>query len=576
MNQIHIRRLHARYRLPPGAGGERRRLDRLAADALGDAIEEALAREPLAPREELCIRRLPVAVRLRLATTDAALATAWGEAVATAIRRARRGETTAEGGDSPGDGTAVEVVRYASREQALVDMAIQVAGGGRRRAWAWRQLDLWRTDATATDAEAVRELVRTLVRQPASIVPILLQVERQGRWPVLAERLEVVHWMSLAAAALDVGGVSLDRKVLDVRPLPGVVGRMDFEERARQGQADVGAEVSRGGAWSLEERSAASGAGTSVPGIAGESAGRVIRHSRFGRGCPVGRLDPAVERALAVLMILEVDPGWTARPQESWMPFLDQIVRLRQSAQVRGRRVKAQGDPGRGGTGGSGMTHRGGGFQEEAGGADLGEPGPLAESLESRDDALPEDPRQRGSTRLGGLLFLLNLLPSVGVPGRVMVGFPGHSLRWVLHRLGMQLAGVARAAGRAASGAAVSEGEGTESLANDPAVLAFAGLSPGTAPAWDEEATAQDAESLGRLGEAVAKELERRMPGQDPGPGGVLAGVCVRRADIAADPGWIEVRFSLKDVSTEVRRAGLDLDPGYIPWLGVVVTFAYE
>jgi hypothetical protein len=28
-------------------------------------------------------------------------------------------------------------------------------------------------------------------------------------------------------------------------------------------------------------------------------------------------------------------------------------------------------------------------------------------------------------------------------------------------------------------------------------------------------------------------------------------------------------------VSTVVRRAGLDLDPGYRPWLGVVVRFRY-
>jgi hypothetical protein len=26
----------------------------------------------------------------------------------------------------------------------------------------------------------------------------------------------------------------------------------------------------------------------------------------------------------------------------------------------------------------------------------------------------------------------------------------------------------------------------------------------------------------------------------------------------------------------EVRRAGLDLDPGWIPWLGAVVRFVYE
>ena len=32
----------------------------------------------------------------------------------------------------------------------------------------------------------------------------------------------------------------------------------------------------------------------------------------------------------------------------------------------------------------------------------------------------------------------------------------------------------------------------------------------------------------------------------------------------------------MDQVATEIRRAGLDLDPGYVPWLGVVVRFIYE
>ena len=49
-----------------------------------------------------------------------------------------------------------------------------------------------------------------------------------------------------------------------------------------------------------------------------------------------------------------------------------------------------------------------------------------------------------------------------------------------------------------------------------------------------------------------------------------------RRARITADPGWIDVHFSLRDVSTELRRAALDLDPGFLPWLGVVLRIRYE
>ena len=43
--------------------------------------------------------------------------------------------------------------------------------------------------------------------------------------------------------------------------------------------------------------------------------------------------------------------------------------------------------------------------------------------------------------------------------------------------------------------------------------------------------------------------------------------VCRRPAHIVADPGWIEARFSLQDVSVEIRRTGLDIDPDYLPWL---------
>src|SRR5205823_4110043 len=41
------------------------------------------------------------------------------------------------------------------------------------------------------------------------------------------------------------------------------------------------------------------------------------------------------------------------------------------------------------------------------------------------------------------------------------------------------------------------------------------------------------------------------------------------------DPGWIELRLATEEISVELRRAGLDLDPGWLPWLGAVVRFAY-
>jgi hypothetical protein len=54
-------------------------------------------------------------------------------------------------------------------------------------------------------------------------------------------------------------------------------------------------------------------------------------------------------------------------------------------------------------------------------------------------------------------------------------------------------------------------------------------------------------------------------------------------ADVVRRPGWVswskthvEVRMPLNGVDLRIRRAGLDLDPGWVPWLGRVIRFYYE
>jgi hypothetical protein len=37
----------------------------------------------------------------------------------------------------------------------------------------------------------------------------------------------------------------------------------------------------------------------------------------------------------------------------------------------------------------------------------------------------------------------------------------------------------------------------------------------------------------------------------------------------------LDVHFDLRAVDIRIRRAGLDLDPGWLPWLGRVVAFHY-
>ncbi len=127
--------------------------------------------------------------------------------------------------------------------------------------------------------------------------------------------------------------------------------------------------------------------------------------------------------------------------------------------------------------------------------------------------------------------------------------------RWAMHRLALALAPVEE---------------------NDPAALAFAGLPPDIELPLDREPpgdteTGAIASMAARIIEHLGALIEWRGD-----PATLIEFVCHRSAEIVADPGWIDVRFSLDEVATEIRRAGLDLDPGYVPWLGVVVRFVYE
>ena len=148
-------------------------------------------------------------------------------------------------------------------------------------------------------------------------------------------------------------------------------------------------------------------------------------------------------------------------------------------------------------------------------------------------------------------------MEDLGLPARFTADLPERSLRWALHRLALMVAPID---------------------ADDPAALAFAGLAPKATPpsAGEEPPTADEIARLSGAAAEIATEAARRLLPLFLTPEEVLPFVCAREAAIVADPGWLEAHFPLSTVSIDLRRAGLDLDPGYLPWLGVVVRFVYE
>ena len=55
-----------------------------------------------------------------------------------------------------------------------------------------------------------------------------------------------------------------------------------------------------------------------------------------------------------------------------------------------------------------------------------------------------------------------------------------------------------------------------------------------------------------------------------------IAAVCDRTGRLRFEAGWIELHLPLDSVDTSIRRLGLDLDPGWLPWLGCVVRICYD
>lgn len=395
------------------------------------------------------------------------------------------------------DGGA-DVVRYRSRRHALADVVLGVARQDLGRAWAWRRLGLWpATGVLEPDAGVATEaVVSALEAHGDALVAVLADAARRGALGPLAATLVPSHWRRLAAAAAAVAG--------DARALV-----LDDSVVEAGGAAGNG-------------RRAATGEPAAL-------ARRVLGRSSIARAAEAAaERSPESARPIAVLACLEAEPD---------------VVAV--------RRTQAQ-------------------AVIEAVASELRHPtrSPAVERSTGAKPPRPDDPRAAAdsdaaaaaveplaTTEWGGLVFLLNLVEAFDLLAKIAAAevLGKRSLRWVLHRLALELVPVTD---------------------DDPAALALSGLPPGEQPpSLAEEAPRRDELSaVAALAVEVAGGLAALLESEDDG---VVREVANRRARVVGDLGWIELHFDLADVSVELRRAGLDLDPGYVPWLGAVVRFAY-
>ena len=518
METLHIRQFAARYRLPQSALAQRERLDKVLATILDEALERALERVGLASDEAICIRRLIVPVHLRLSRGDSALALDWSLALAGAIKRAAGGAHN------------MNLVHYGAPIHALIDLASGVTMGDYSRAWAWKQMGLWRAGERPHDRTAVQEFVRALCEQPAMIVPVLRSLAEAHVLQHLAIRLDVEQWTALAQAALSAVGASA--RLIEPEHAASPAPCSPFQrQKARY-------------------RVAASQLASSLTELA--------------------RQRPEVGMAMGSLVLLDMDPGIFRSGEEQVRALVCAMAAILSPASASGSAAShtvedlSEGEPSRQAF----LTVRTGdqGFDDSIESTFEAANVCIERELQLKPPAVPssdERPmptvRRRAMSRYGGLLFLLGVIEDLGLPDEMLAhtAFAGRFLRWTLHRLALALV----------------PGE-----PNDPAVLAFAGLLPDADPPSAGEDPYSDNEQhvIEGLVTRIVEELQARLDPLKLPTADVLPFVCSRRAEIIADPGWIEVRLSLNDVSTDIRRVGLDLDLGYLPWLGVVVRFLYE
>ena len=518
MTDVRIGTLRRRYRLPADAVSERARIDGVFNAALAnDLFDAALERAGMSASDEVCIRRVTSVVRLSASADDAKLAVLCSVALADAIV-----SELASGGSN--------VVRFGSRRQALIDMAVSVARGNLERAWAWRRLDLWHGDAFDSLRGAERAVFAALARSAADAPHVLVAVADAGVLATYIVHVSAMLWSALA------------QSVLAESQAPWPFADAAAKHNGSQGDGAQCAVAQRDDQMHADEPATDD---SELLRWLEVVATRIRRTSRLLRSVLTtgNRVSPTLARALAALALVECEPALAASTH------CGELVRS---------------------------------IAEDLDHDQSTQPGvaPKPQPARSTESDEPADTRVHLSTQFGGLLFLLHAVRALDLPGEVATHsvLRTRSFSWVLHELAALL--LQQAFGDACN---------PEALRDDAAAFVFAGIIAGTARdgtfrnseaaralASEPAVTAAEFHALRPIvADVVAWLRERGGALREETDTALLSRIIQRSAEIVADAAWIEARFSVNDTSTNIRRVGLDLDLGWLPWLGMVVRFVY-
>ena len=567
MGNIDVTLLHSRFRLPRGAAARNwlARIDAIQSDLVDTHLEPALA--PFAMTDEvICVRRVALPLRLSGAVTDWQLSLQWSALIADELQRILSR-------DAPD-----KVLRFPHELAARQAFLADALGGRSERDWAWKQLG-WLPASTATSGrERIDAAVAASIAAADGVVPLLRGLAGAGLLPLLARALDKRQRDRLLIAALAVVPDAADllaRWVVDAESAEEILPERPTAVTAAALSAPFLA-LLRETANAGERREWAVLAVLccephrlrAVPDEAAAVAQVWLRQTTAPSLIPLkpkpdAPAEPPKHSAIAP------EPDEAAAFAQVWLrqTIAPSLIPLKPKPDAPAEPPKHSAIAPEPDGASRGLTPPAGAPASQM--PRLRRPSGTSEETAASADR--EEPKEfplasrgpvEGETAFGGLLFLLPLVAETGALDQMLAepALAEWPLPAVLHRLALTLLPPLRA--------------------TDPAALAFAGLPPDAAPpdatqpdGWRRDPGASAAVALGAAAARVVDELSARLP-QWAGPA-LVQRVAERWAVIAADPGWIEVGLRLADVSVELRRAALDLDPGFLPWLGILLRYRY-
>lgn len=415
-----------------------------------------------------------------------------------------------------------DVVHYPHTTDALVEAVADLARREPGHAWAWRQIGVLHPGDPDPQTDARGAALTALARFPEQVGVVLVRAADRAGLASLHRLLGDAGWQAVA-------------RLLGI-PMEGLEGHSDRSGPLRTAGSDA------------PPLTMSTHLGN--PGARDMRLLRLVAESGFGTACLAAGLrpSPGTARVWAAVVLFEVDPGRSVD-----VAAIEPLARV-----LMGRPGGAETSPGMVRSTVTDTRPSRPPAQRRDAGATAG--GPTASGHEGVNRAgAGEDIRPiagngtRDTTGWAGLLFWLNAAD--GIRDRLLDDprLADRTIRWVQRQIAPRLVPVED---------------------DDPVVAAFAGQPPSAPWPGGPTATAEEQEALAEIASAWTAALIERL---DPEPSveEQLLRVARRRGEITADPGWIDVWLDPDEVDVGVRRAGLDLDPDWIPWLGTVVRFRY-